>query len=98
MRRLAWGIVVTGLLTGLAGEFLAIIQSELLYRALPLAPNDEALRLAHADLSIWPAVGLGTAVAAVGLLLLGLRASCASLVRLRLFVGLVHSRDELSRR
>ena len=92
MRRLAWGLVVAGLVTGLAGELLVIIiQDELVYRELLVAPSDDAVRLAQDRLLLWLAVGIGTAIAAFGLLLLGLRPLCARLLRLRIFAGLVRS-------
>jgi len=92
MRRLAWGLVVAGLVTGLAGELLVIIiQDELVYRELLVAPSDDAVRLAQDRLSLWPAVGIGTAIAAFGVLLLGLRPLCARLLRLGIFAGLVRS-------
>lgn len=72
MRRLAWGLVITGLLTGLAGELLVIMQNE-------------------DNLSLWPAVGIGAAIAAFGLLLLGLRPLYARLLRRRILPGLVRS-------
>jgi hypothetical protein len=81
MRRLAWALVVTGLVIGLAGVFRVIIQDELLARGLLGAPSDDALRLAEPDLSIWPAVGIGTAIAGFGLLLLGLGPLCVRLIR-----------------
>jgi len=73
MRRLAWGLVITGLVTGLAGELLVIIQNE------------------HDNLSLWPAVGIGTAIAAFGVLLLVHRPLRARLLRRRNFGGLVPS-------
>ena len=73
MRRLAWGLVITGLVSGLAGELLVIIQNE------------------QDNLSLWPAVGIGTAIAASGLLLLVLRPLYAHLLRRRNFAGLVPS-------
>jgi hypothetical protein len=76
MRRLAWGLVVTGLVTGLAGELLVIMQNEL------MAPD---------DLSLWPAVGIGAAIATFGVLLLVFRPLYARLLRQRIFAGLVRS-------
>jgi hypothetical protein len=105
MRRLAWGLVVVGLVTGLAGELLVIIHNELVHRELPVPPSDDAVRLAQDNLSLWPAVGIGTAIAAFGLLLLVLRPLHARLLRRRNFAGLVPStlrrliivaRDELA--
>ena len=72
MRRLAWGLVVTGLVTGLVGELLVILQDE-------------------DNLSLWPAVGIGAAIAASGLLLLVLRPLYTRLLRRRNFAGLVPS-------
>ena len=73
MRGLAWGLVIVGLVTGLAGELLVIIQDE------------------QDNLSLWPAVGLGTAIAAFGLLLLVLRPLYDRLLRRRNIAGLVPS-------
>ena len=73
MRGLAWGLVIVGLVTGLAGELLVIIQDE------------------QHNLSLWPAVGLGTAIAAFGLLLLALRPLYDRLLRRRNIAGLVPS-------
>jgi hypothetical protein len=91
MRMLAWGIVVAGLVTGLAGQLMVIIESELLYRKLLVAPNDETARLAHDSLSLWPAVQIGAAIATVGFLLLVLRLLRARLLRRRIFARLVGS-------
>jgi hypothetical protein len=91
MRRLAWGLVITGLVIGLAGEFLVIAQHELLHRELLVAPTDISVTLAQDNLSLWQAVGIGTAVAAFGLLLLVVRPLYARLFRRRIFAGLVGS-------
>jgi hypothetical protein len=85
MRRLAWGLVVAGLVIGLAGELLVIIENELLHSGLLVAPTDDAVRLAQDNLSLWLVVGIGTAIAAFGLLLLVLRPLCARLLRRRIF-------------
>jgi len=73
MRRLAWGLVIAGLVTGLAGELLIIFQDE------------------QDNLSLWPAVGIGAAIAAFGLLLLVPRPLSIRLLRRRNFAGLVPS-------
>jgi hypothetical protein len=74
LRRLAWELVVTGLVLGSVGEIL-VINNELLSRELP--PQD--------NLWLSPAVGICTAMAALGLLLLVLRPLHASLPRRRIF-------------
>jgi hypothetical protein len=74
MRRLAWGLVIAGLLTGFAGELLVIFVDE----------QDD-------NLLLWQAVGIGTAIAALGLLLLVRRPLYARLLRRRNFPGLVPS-------
>ena len=56
-------------------------------RGLLVAPNDDAVRLAQDNLSLWLVVGIGTAIAAFGLLLLVLRPLCARLLRRRIFAG-----------
>jgi hypothetical protein len=91
VRRLAWGLVVTGLVIGLAGEILVIGQ-ELLYGDPLPAPGDDAvrLRLAQDHLWLWPAVMFGAAMAALGLLLLVLY---AHLLRQRILAELVRTRD-----
>jgi hypothetical protein len=53
VRSFAWGLVVTGLVIGLAGEIL-VIENELVSRELPGA--DEPV-------SLWPVVGVGAAIA-----------------------------------
>ena len=73
MRRLAWGLVITGLLTGLTGELLVILADE------------------QDSLLLWQAVGVGTAIAALGLLLLVRQPLYARLFRRRNFPGLVPS-------
>ena len=89
VRRLAWGLVVTGLVIGLAGEILVIGQ-ELLYGDLPAAPGYDAvrLRLAQDHLWLWPAVMFGAAMAALGFLLLVLY---AHLLRRRILAEMVRS-------
>lgn len=77
MRRLAWGLVTAGLVTGLAGELLIIIQDE------------------QDDLSLWPAVGIGAAIAAFGLLLLVPRPLYTRLLRRRNRLIIV-ARDEVA--
>ena len=76
MRRLAWGLVVSGLVTGLVGELLVILQDE-------------------DNLSLWPAVGIGAAIAASGLLLLVLRPLYTRLLRRRNRLIIV-ARDEVA--
>jgi hypothetical protein len=79
VRSFAWGLVVTGLVIGLAGEIL-VIENELVSRELPGA--DEPV-------SLWPVVGVGAAIATLGLLFLVLRPLYARLLRRRLLAGLV---------
>jgi hypothetical protein len=91
MRRLAGGIVVTGLVTGLAGEPLVITESQFLYRKLLVAPNDDAARLAHDNLLPWLAVETVAAIATVGFVLLVLRLLYARVLRQRIVAGLDRS-------
>jgi len=73
MRRLAQSLIVAGLLTALAGETLVILDREAaVYYELASSPRD-TLRLAPLPLSIWSAVGIGTAICALGVIILVLR-------------------------
>jgi hypothetical protein len=84
MRRLAQGLVVAGLLVTVSGEFLVILDREAReYQEMAVAPRD-TLHLAQAPLSIWSAIGTGTAISATGLLILALRPLAARLRRRRI--------------
>jgi hypothetical protein len=73
MRRLAQGLIVAGLLIALAGETLVILDREAaVQQELASSPRD-TLRLGPLPLSIWSAVGTGTAISALGVVILVLR-------------------------
>jgi hypothetical protein len=73
MRRLAHGLIVAGLLTALTGETLVILDRETAVdQELASSPRDP-LRLGPFPLSIWSAVGAGTAISASGVVILMLR-------------------------
>jgi hypothetical protein len=73
MRRLAQALIVTGLLIALAGETLVILDREAaVHHELASGPRGR-LGLAPFPLSIWPAVGIGTAISALGVVILMLR-------------------------
>ena len=78
VRRLAWGLFVTGLMIALVGEIL-VIDNELLYGGE---------RRAQDRVWLWPAVGIGAAMAALGLLLFVLGPQYARLPRRRILTGL----------
>ena len=62
-----------GLLTALAGETLVILDRETaVYQELASSPRDP-LRIGPLPLSIWSAVGAGTAISASGVVILMLR-------------------------
>jgi len=83
VRSVAWGLVVTGLMIGSIGEIL-VIENELVSGEVPGAPSDAA----QGNLSLWPVVGIGSAIAAFGLLLLVLGPLYARLIRRRILAGL----------
>jgi len=81
LRRLAWGLVVTGLVIGEAGDIL-LIDNEILRGDLPVA-QDHLWR--------WQALEIGTAMAGLGLLLLVLLSLYARLLRRRILAEPVKS-------
>jgi hypothetical protein len=77
MGRLAWSLIVAGLVIGLAGELLIVIEDE------------------QAPFSFWQAVGVGSSITAVGLLLLVRRPLYARLLR-RPSRLIIVARDEVA--
>ena len=73
MRRLAQGLIVAGLLIALAGENLVILDHEAGVQHELASGSRDTLGLAPFPLSIWPAVGTGTAICALGVVILVLR-------------------------
>jgi hypothetical protein len=73
MRRLAQALIVTGLLIALAGETLVILDREAAVQHERASGPRDRLGLAPFPLSIWPAIGTGTAICALGIAILLLR-------------------------
>ena len=81
MRRLAHALIVAGLLTALAGEILVILDREAaIVHQLVSGPGDSLIEVPR-SLSLWSAVGIGTAISGAGVVLLVLRSLAARLGR-----------------
>jgi len=73
MHRLAQALIVVGLLIALAGETLVILEHEAAVHQELVSGSRDGLRLAPLPLPIWSAVGTGTAICALGVVILVLR-------------------------